>query len=216
MGLVIAIDGPAGSGKSTLASRLAKELQLPYVNTGLMYRALTSLALRSGVDPSDAPTLGELARGMRFWLADEPLSALVIDGRGDDPAWVAPDVEGAVSAVASHDQVRAVMRREQRALGGAGAVMEGRDIGSVVFPDADVKIFLQAPARVRAGRRARERGRVLRPGEEVVVRDARDDRTTPLRAPEGAVMIDTTGLSSEEVFQRALRIVHEAVPTGEA
>ena len=133
MTTVIAIDGAAGSGKSTLAQRLAAELGLPYVNTGLMYRALALRAHREGVSPENAPVLERLARGMRFDLDSSVRPPeLRIDGEPPDPALTSAEVESSVSAVSRHLEVREVFRREQRRLAVDGAVMEGRDIGSVV------------------------------------------------------------------------------------
>ncbi len=204
VGTVVAIDGPAGAGKSTLARALAQALDLPYVNTGLMYRAVALRALERGIEPSDADGLAEQARSLRFAL-DEGRE-LTIDGAEPAPALRSADVEAIVSEVAAHPAVREVLRAEQRSLGSGGAVMEGRDIGSVVFTDADVKIFLSATQHERAGRREREGG------GEVARRDALDARTNPLIPGEGARVIDTTGLGEGEVLARALAIVHRDLP----
>src|SRR5207249_1148277 len=147
---IVAIDGPAGSGKSTLAAGLARALGVPYVNTGLMYRAVAARALEQGVGPDDERGLAAIARSLRFELSAGPSPELVIDGRSPGPELTSGDVEAVVSEVASHPEVRAELREAQRVLGRGGGVTEGRDIGTVVFPDADVKIFLSASPQVRA------------------------------------------------------------------
>ncbi|TMK81081.1 MAG: (d)CMP kinase, partial [Actinobacteria bacterium] len=206
MGTVVAIDGPAGAGKSTLARALAQAVDLPYVNTGLMYRAVALRALERGVAPSDADGLAGLARELRFTLGEG--RQLTIDGSEPSPELRSPEVEGIVSEVAAHPAVREVLGAGQRSLGSDGAVMEGRDIGSMVFPDADVKIFLSATQRERAGRRERERG------GEVARRDALDARTSPLTPGRGAHVIDTTGLTEEAVLARALAIAQDDLGEG--
>ena len=202
-GVVVAIDGPAGSGKSTLAARLAHRLGFPYINTGLMYRALALRSIKHGVEPDDVEGLVGLARALRFGLGDGGTPRLLIEGAEPADALVSPQVEDAVSQVSRHPAVREIMRRAQRELGAGGCVMEGRDIGSVVFPDAEVKFFLSAPPSVRADRRQRERGA----GEAVAERDALDRRTNPLEPTSDAHVLDTSVLSREEVFEAAVRIV---------
>jgi cytidylate kinase len=202
-GVVVAIDGPAGSGKSTLAARLAVGLGFPYINTGLMYRALALRSIERGVKPDDVEGLVRLAGDIRFGLGKGPNPRLLIDGAEPADALVSPKVEGVVSEVSRHPDVREIMRRAQRELGAGGCVMEGRDIGSVVFPDADVKFFLSAPPSIRADRRQRERGA----GEAVTERDALDRRTNPLEPTPDAHILDTSVLSREKVFEAAVRIV---------
>lgn len=205
--LVVAVDGPAGAGKSTVSRRLADALGLPYVNTGFMYRAVAARALDGAVPVDDGTGLARLAAAIRFELAGRP-GTLVIDGAEPGERLTASDVEAIVSAVSRHPGVRATLRSEQRRLGGAGAVMEGRDIGTVVFPDAAVKIFLFADPGVRTTRRRRER---RAEGHDAAVhvsaRDALDARTTPLEPAADAVVIDTTDLSVGEVVARALDAV---------
>jgi CMP/dCMP kinase len=207
-GLVVAIDGPAGSGKSTLARRLAEELGLPYVNTGLMYRALARRALDSGVDPDDGPGLKELVNGIRFEIdrSGHPPS-LLVDGAPPGEEYTAPEVEGSVSAVARHPEVRRAMATRHRELGEKGAVMEGRDIGTVVFPDAAVKIFLDASPTERADRRTREREGTPEVAEGLARRDSRDARVNPFVPAPDAVHIDTTALDPDQVLHRALDVV---------
>jgi cytidylate kinase len=211
MNAVIAIDGPAGSGKSTLARRLALELGLPYVNTGLMYRALALRAAREGVDADDAPALAALASAIGFDLdlTVRP-AALTIDGRVPEDALTSPEVESTVSRVSRHAEVRVVLRDEQRRLLAAGAVMEGRDIGTVVAPDAPLKLFLEAHPAERVERRAQERESHAREVAEALRRrDALDARTNPLEPADDAIVIDTTDLGPEETFARAMALVRE-------
>jgi cytidylate kinase len=206
---LIAIDGPAGSGKSTLARRLAETLDLPYLNTGLMYRALTFEALRAGVDPEDGRALSTLAGRMRFDLDMTVRPAeLVIEGERPDPGLMSPEVESNVSLVARHPEVREVLRAEQRRLADGGGVVEGRDIGTVVAPNADVKLFLQAAETERITRRSQQRGAHAEPvGRALSERDALDARTNPLEPSQDAFAIDTTGIEADAVFDEALGIV---------
>jgi CMP/dCMP kinase len=215
---LIAIDGAAGSGKSTLARLLATTLGLPYVNTGAMYRALTLAALRMGIDVEDEDALVRLMDTLDFRLSsagpEEPQPApreLWIDGASPSDELESSDVEANVSAVARHPAVRAAMRAAQRALGEGGAVMEGRDIGSAVFPDAPVKLFLMAAPEERAGRRVEERG-----SEQVAgalhERDRRDARVNLLVPAEDAVVIDTSDLDVDDTLRVALATVAERAP----
>jgi cytidylate kinase len=211
---VIAIDGPAGSGKSTLARRLAEVLALPYLNTGLMYRALTLRAPAAGVDEDDGPGLAALAREMKFDL-DLSLRPpeLTIDGSAPDPDVTSPEVESRVSHVARHPEVREVLRAEQRRLAAGGAVVEGRDIGTIVAPAADVKLFLGADERERIARRTTERPDVVAEvGRELSRRDALDAGTNPLVPAADAVAIDTTGMDPDAVFELALSLIRSRSP----
>ncbi len=202
---VVAIDGPAGSGKSTLARRLALALDVPYVNTGLMYRAVTLEALRRGLDLDDAEGLVRLARGLTFDLdLDLHPPQLRIDGSPPPPDLASPRVEAAVSRVARHLALRARLRDEQRRLGAEGAVMEGRDIGSVVFPDALLRVVLEALPDERASRRASERetAGTSEVSAAIAARDAQDARNVP--PVEADLPVDSTHLDAEQVFELVL------------
>lgn len=198
---MIAIDGPAGSGKSTVARVLACRLGVEHLDTGAMYRSVAFAALRDGIDPSDGPVVSALARRLEIVVDDRVL----VDGDDATEAIRGPEVSVAVSAVAQIPSVRAELVRRQRewVTARGGAVVEGRDIGSVVLPDADVKVYLTASDAERARRRAGEPGQ---PGDAEVSADlARRDRldsgrsASPLVVADGAVVIDTTGLSVDEV-----------------
>ena len=207
---IVAIDGPAGAGKSTLARSLAGALGVPYVNTGLMYRALAAAAHRDGIDPADADALAERARQLQFELGASDPPELQVDGLGPANDLTAAEVEVTVSQVSSHPGVRSIMREAQRSLGRRGAVLEGRDIATVVFPAADLKLFLTASPEARAARRARERvGHVV---ASVARRDALDARTNPLRPAPGAVLLDSTNLSAEDVLRLALDALRRVRP----
>jgi CMP/dCMP kinase len=208
--LVIAIDGPAGSGKSTLARGLATALGLPYLNTGSMYRALTLEASRAGVDPDDEGGLLDLTRGLSFSLDRAPGSALRIGGLDPDDELEGPSVDAAVSRVSAHPRVRAWMRDRQRALGGSGAVVEGRDIGSVVFPGAPIKIYLVAEPSARAARRAPQRAQdaeITR--SSLRARDRADATVNPFEPTPDAVVIDTGRADAADALRIALGLARE-------
>jgi cytidylate kinase len=176
-----------------------------------MYRTLARRALDSGVDTDDGPGLERLAGGIRFEIDSSGTPpSLLVDGAPPGEEFATPEVEGAVSAVARHPGVRGVMAARQRELGSPGAVMEGRDIGTVVFPNAPVKIFLDAAPAERAGRRTREREGEAGVAEGLAERDSRDARVNPFVPAPDAVLIDTTDLEPDEVFRRALEIVRAA------
>lgn len=210
---VVAIDGAAGSGKSTLARGLARCLDLPYVNTGLMYRALAADAIVQGLDVDDGPGLERVTEGLRFTLDGSAPPELVVEGRAERDLRSA-EVEAVVSAVSAHPGVRRLMRARQREIGDTlGAVMEGRDIASVVFPDAALKLYLVADVSVRTTRRAAERADdESSVAEAMRERDLRDARTNPFRAAEGAIVLDTTDLDVGATLEAAIEIGRREAP----
>ena len=211
-GAVVAIDGPAGSGKSTLARLLADRLGFLFLDSGAMYRALTWKALRQGVDPADGDATAALLRGTEIRLQHAtPRARTLLDGRDVSTEIRGPEVTAAVSRVAAHPGVRAGMVERQRAFvregGGRGVVVEGRDIGTVVFPDAAVKFFLDATPAERARRRAAETGGTAETEMDAMKRrDAADEgrAVAPLRAAADAERVDTTGLTVEQVLDALL------------
>ncbi|HUE29536.1 MAG TPA: (d)CMP kinase [Verrucomicrobiae bacterium] len=212
---VVAVDGPAGAGKSSASRALARRLGFGYVDTGAMYRAVGVLAAERGIDPDDAAALGRLVAGLDFELARDG-ERLLVGGRDLSAAIRRPDAGELASRVSTHAAVRERLVALQRALGaGGGVVMEGRDIGTVVFPDAPVKLYLTADPATRAARRAAElRARAERVDQaalarELAERDRRDAARvhSPLRPAADAVVLDTTALSLEEVVDRMERLV---------
>jgi len=203
--LLIAIDGPAGAGKSTVARAVAAALGMHYLDSGAMYRCVALLALREpGADA------GSLARRARI---EADGARVLLDGEDVAAAIRAPAVSAAASRVAAEPAVRAALVAKQRAILGSGDwVCEGRDIGTVVAPGAELKIYLTADAAERARRRARELGAALRAThEELSDRDARDSARphSPLRAAADAVVIDATELSAREVTDRVVALARE-------
>ena len=224
-GFVVAIDGPAASGKSTTARQVAERLGFLYLDTGAMYRAVTWKALEEGIDPDDAEALERLVARIRLELVDGPAGARVqVDGEDVTERIREPRISREVSRVSRIPAVRRAMVAAQRAMGERGSVVvEGRDIGTVVFPRAAVKIFLAASIEERARRRREElRGAGTEQDldelrEEIRRRDeldsARED--SPLREAEDAVRIDTTGLTVEEQVERVVAIARAAASAGD-
>jgi cytidylate kinase len=218
--VIVAIDGPAGAGKSTVSRAVARRLGMGYLDTGAMYRAVTLAALRRGIRPDDGPALAALAASLpiRLVAGDDGLRVMV--GPEDvSEAIRAQPVTEAVSEVAAHPEVRAALVATQRKLLARGDwVADGRDIGTTVCPDADVKIFLTASPEVRARRR---RGDLAALGVELTVdqvqaeiarRDLRDSTraASPLRRAPDAVEVDTTAMSVEEVVERVADVILSA------
>ncbi len=204
--MIVAIDGPAGSGKSTVASTLALRLGFHHLDTGAMYRALTWVARRDGVDVADGPALADLAIAHPVTFGDD--GVVEVDGEDVTHAIREAEIDRLVPSVARHTEVREVMRERQRALADVGdSVIEGRDIGSVVAPHAEVKIFLVADVDERARRRTNDR-----PGAEAealaVELRARDERDAENTKPaDDAVRLDTTDLTVDEVVTRIAELV---------
>jgi cytidylate kinase len=208
--MVICIDGPAGSGKSTVARAVATRLELPYLDTGAMYRSVTFAVLRRGMDPADAAEVAALAKAVRFEVGE---AAVTVEGVDATIEIRGPEVTRAVSIVAANPDVRREMVRRQRewVAEHGGGVAEGRDLGTVVFPDADLKVFLTADAEVRAGRRA---GEVRDLAYETVAadlarRDALDEGRTdsPTAQAADAIAIDTTNLDIDGVVDAVVRLL---------
>jgi len=207
--MIVAIDGPAGSGKSTVARALARRLGFRYLDTGAMYRGLTWLALRDGVDPEDADALVQLAYAHPVTFDAE--GRVGIAGEDVSAAIRRAEIDRVVPRVARHPGVREVMRERQRLLAAEGdAVIEGRDIGTVVAPDAEVKVFLVAAEQERARRRASDRPGVDADSlaADLRRRDARDAVNT--QAADDAVLLDTTELTVDEVVGRVAELVEAA------
>jgi len=207
--MIVAIDGPAGAGKSSVARGLAVRLGFHYLDTGAMYRALTWLALHEGVALDDGPGLEALAQAHQVTFGDA--DTVEIAGEDVTTRIREPEIDAAVPVVARHPEVREVMRARQRELGRSGdSVIEGRDIGVVVVPDAEVKVWLVADPAVRARRRHLERDglAIEELAEELRRRDERDAINT--HRAEDAVEVDTTELSLDEVVDRIARLVEAA------
>ncbi len=214
---MIAVDGPAGAGKSSASRALARRLGFGYVDTGAMYRAVGVLAAERGIDPDDAAALGRLVAALDFELARDG-ERLLVGGRDLSAAIRRPEAGELASRVSTQPVVRQRLVALQRALGAAGGVvMEGRDIGTVVFPDARVKLYLTADPATRAARRAAELRAAAATVDEAALarelaeRDRRDAGRahSPLRPAADAVVLDTTALTLEDVVEAMERVVRE-------
>lgn len=212
----IAIDGPAGAGKSTVAKLVAAKLEFIYIDTGAMYRALTYKAIENGVDLQNEIQLTKLLENTKIELTST--AKVYLDGKDVSELIRSEEVTNSVSFVASQSSVRfEMLERQQRMAAGGGTVMDGRDIGTAVLPNAEVKVFLSATVEERARRRYEEN---IAKGystnfeqlkQEIALRDKRDSEreTAPLKKAADAIEIDTTNLSIDEVVSSILRIVAE-------
>lgn len=214
--LIIAIDGPSGSGKSTLGRLLAAALNLLYIDTGSMYRTVALGVIEAGLDPTDQEAVTALAENLNIDFEGKPDSLRVLMKGRDVTELIRTDrVTNMSSIVSTISGVRRAMVARQREIGKRGAVLNGRDIGTVVFPDAHIKFFLTANPRERAERRFREdnlKNATISFDEtfaEMTERDRRDSTRTdsPLKAAEDAIAIDSTSLSIDEVFQKMMSVV---------
>jgi len=215
--MIIAIDGPAGSGKSTLGRMLARALNLLYIDTGSMYRAVALATIDAALDPANDGAVTDLAQTVDIDIEGDPDSLRVwLDGRDVTERIRDDDITAMSSIVSTIPGVRRAMVARQREMGKRGAVMNGRDIGTVVFPDADIKFFLDAAATERAERRFNE-DKQVNPGAtleqtlaEITERDRRDSTRadSPLKIASDAIVIDSTGLPIQTVFERMMEHVH--------
>ncbi|AEH45998.1 cytidylate kinase [Thermodesulfatator indicus DSM 15286] len=225
-GLLITIDGPAGAGKSTVAKKLAKKLGYLYLDTGAMYRVVALAAQRLGLDFQDKEKLGELARTLDFKLVPAENGVKVFLGHEDvSEAIRTPEIDRLSSVVARIPSVREALKIRQQAMGKDGGVIaEGRDMGSVVFPDAEIKFFITASLEARAKRRYEEqKQRGLKVSFEEVLsnlreRDERDSKreVAPLVVPEGALVIDTSGLTPDQVLEIVLKEIEKVKKNGKS
>lgn len=215
--MIIAIDGPSGAGKGTIARAVAERLGYRHIDTGAMYRALAWKALNGSLDLADKDALASLAQRARFEIGD---GRVAVDGHDVAAAIRTPAIDGAAAIVARQPRVRETLIAHQRAMGAdGGVVMEGRDIGTVVFPSADVKIYLDASPEERARRRANDSAHASGRGANAIgdvatALEARDrsDRTraaSPLTVAADAIVIDTTALSIEEAVERVMEVIEK-------
>lgn len=222
--LIIAIDGPAGSGKSTTAKALAEKLKVPFIDTGAMYRSVTLKAMRKGADLTDKRALQKIAKSCRIRLSGSAAKQKVsLDGKDVSKAIRTPELTQNVFYIAREPLVRREMVRQQRLIGRrTGGVMEGRDIGTVVFPDADFKFYFDASPELRARRRMRE---LLKAGKKAslrgvlrdIIRRDRHDKTRkegPLRKAKDAYYLDTTPLTIPQTVVKILAIIRAAGKAG--
>ncbi|HEY8184737.1 MAG TPA: (d)CMP kinase [Pyrinomonadaceae bacterium] len=218
--LIIAIDGPSGAGKSTLGRLLARALNLLYIDTGSMYRAVALAVMESSISADDDVAVGSLAARIDIDLKGDPDSLRVtLDGRDVTEQIRSEEVTDFSSIISTIPEVRRAMVARQREMGKRGAVLNGRDIGTVVFPDADVKFFLTALPQTRAERRFKE-DRAQDPEvsfeetfADMAERDARDSTRTdsPLKTADDAIIVDSTGLTIDEVLQRMMAAIEKKI-----
>ena len=215
--MIIAIDGPSGSGKSTLGRMLARALNLLYIDTGSMYRAIALAVIEASMDPSDKEAVTELAQRIDINLEGDPDSLKVLLAGRDVTEQIRSEIVTATSSIVSSiPGVRRAMVARQREMGKRGAVLNGRDIGTVVFPEADMKFFLTASPEERAERRFQEdlatnsSVTLAQTLTEMIERDRRDSTRadSPLKIADDAIVIDSTGLSIDETFAALMRHVH--------
>ncbi|MGI8468480.1 MAG: (d)CMP kinase [Pyrinomonadaceae bacterium] len=224
--MIIAIDGPSGAGKSTLGKMIAKKLNLLYLDTGAMYRAVGLAVAEAGTDFNDTEKIAEIARASKIELVGAPENLQIfLNGRNVSAEIRTAEIGQAASIVSSVSEVRRILVEHQRFLGQnspRGCVLDGRDIGTVVFPKADVKFFLTATAKARARRRFEEdteRGLMTTYEQtlsEINLRDKRDvtRADSPLSIAEGAIVIDTSELNLTEAFEQMIKIVEDKDFTG--
>ena len=214
--LIIAIDGPSGAGKSTLGRMLARSLNLLYIDTGSMYRALALAVMESSISASDDIAVGSLASRVDIDIEGDPDSLRVtLEGRDVTDEIRTEEVTDISSVISTIPAVRRAMVKRQREMGKRGAVLNGRDIGTVVFPDADMKFFLTAAPDERAQRRFTEESEQNTDVSfeatfaEMIERDRRDSTRddSPLKVAEDAIVVDSTGLSIDEVFERMMAAI---------
>ena len=220
---VLAIDGPAGSGKSTTAHMVAQRLGWIFLETGAMYRAVSLAAILRGLDPTDEETVGELAEAIGIDFARDNGTRVLVEGEDVTQRIREPDVSGIVSLVSAMPRVRRAMVKRQREIASSqNAVVEGRDIGTVVFPDAELKIYLTATVEERAMRRLKQMKRSVIAADlyaarkDVEQRDRLDSTRehSPLKQAEDAVVVDTTDLTFEEQVDKIVSLIEDTGVSG--